>query len=199
MRQALDAFAANLQRVRELGALYAALTQLTTPALDASDILRAQIVLGVSALDTYVHELTRLGILEILHGRRAATAALHRFQIPMSLHLNASGGVISPAEIDTAIRETHGYQSFQSPEKIADAIRLISDTELWNAVGAELGIQPKSARERLAVIVDRRNKIAHEADSDPSSPGARWPIHKPDVDASIVYLSEVCHSIFRVI
>ena len=28
----------------------------------------------------------------------------------------------------------------------------------------------------LALIVDRRNKIAHEADMDPTSPGSRWPI-----------------------
>lgn len=51
MLKAIETFRLNIQRVRHLGGVHRALLALTTTALDTSDILRAQIVLGVSALD----------------------------------------------------------------------------------------------------------------------------------------------------
>lgn len=199
MKAALDAFEVNIQRVRDLAGLVAALDTMTTPALDVSDLLRAQLVLGVSAMDTFIHELTRLGILESLRGTRPATPALSRFKIHLDLHLQASGGPIAITAIDAAVRESHSYLAFQQPDKIADAIRLISAVALWDAVGARLGRPARDIKEQLAVVVDRRNKIAHEADLDPSSPGARWPISKVDVDTATGFLDHLCHAIFVVV
>ena len=52
---------------------------------------------------------------------------------------------------------------------------------------------------RLKLIVDRRNKIAHEADVDPSYPNMRWPISKPDVDQSLAYIAQIGESIYVVV
>lgn len=62
MKEALDHFARNIANVREHDSLYKILRERITPALDLSDILRAEIVMAVSALDHYVHELVELGI-----------------------------------------------------------------------------------------------------------------------------------------
>jgi hypothetical protein len=199
MKAAIDGFETNIRRVRDLGALAAALATMTTSALDASDLLRAQIVLGVSALDAFVHELTRLGILEAVRGSRTPTPALQRFKIQLELHLQAAGGPIAVTSIDDAVRGNHSYVSFQQPDKIAEAIRLISTVDLWGAVGTRMKLAPLDVKQRLAVIVDRRNKIAHEADVDPSTPEARWPIAKPDVDSAISFLDGICHAIFGVV
>src|SRR3972149_7267748 len=83
MHSAIKQFRSNIERVRALGGLSEALSQLTTSAVDATDILRAQIVLAVSALDHYIHELTRLGMLEIFDGLRPSTNAFGRFQVTM--------------------------------------------------------------------------------------------------------------------
>jgi hypothetical protein len=48
---------------------------MTTVAIDVSDMLRAQIVLGVSALDHLVHEMARLGMIESAKGARQKTDA----------------------------------------------------------------------------------------------------------------------------
>ena len=72
------------------------------------------------------------------------------------------------------------FSSFQQPDKIADAIRLFSDVKLWQQVALELAIPEQDVKARLKLIVDRRNKIAHEADVDPSFPNMRWPITESD-------------------
>lgn len=48
---------------------------------------------------------------------------------------------------------------------------------------------------RIRLIVDRRNKIAHEADLDPSYPGSRWPITESDVASSCQFLSQIAEAI----
>jgi hypothetical protein len=66
MQSALNAFANNLERVRYLHALHASFSGRVTAVVGLSDLLRAEVVLAVSALDHYIHELTRVGMLECL-------------------------------------------------------------------------------------------------------------------------------------
>lgn len=84
------------------------------------------------------------------------------------------------AIFENAIRAQHSYATFQQPDKIVDAVRLFSNVSLWDAVAARLAITVKDAKNALALIVDRRNKIAREADIDPSFLGQRWPIEQSD-------------------
>ena len=70
--------------------------------------------------------------------------------------------------LENEIREKHSYKTFQKPDKIAEAIRLISDKQLWIEVGAKINKPAKDIKQELSLIVERRNKIAHEADIDPT-------------------------------
>ena len=65
MLSARSRFAANIGRARDLRALYINLTAATAGTLDLSDILRAAIVSSVSAFDALIHEITRIGMVEI--------------------------------------------------------------------------------------------------------------------------------------
>jgi hypothetical protein len=193
MLSAIEQFRENIARVRSLGGLTQALVSMTTSAIDASDILRAQYVLAVSALDYYVHEVTRLGMLEIFDGKRQPPPAFLRFRI--SLDCLSSGNVISRNDFDSEIRSQHGWIAFQHPDKLADAIRLFSDAKLWDCVSAEIGMKADKIKERLKLTVDRRNKIAHEADMDPTYPKARWPIAAADVNGVVEFLINVVEAI----
>ena len=51
----------------------------------------------------------------------------------------------------------------------------------------------------LSLMVDRRNKIAHEADIDPSYPGQRWPIDRLQVECTADLLEEIGGAVFKVI
>lgn len=198
MQKALDVFRDSLVRVDHLGGLHKALLTLTTQAVDASDLLRAQIVLAVSALDFYVHEVTANGMLEVFRGIRPSTAAFEKSRVSVGAMITGyPTGKTDWFEAD--IRERHSFLSFQQPDKIADAIRLFSDVKLWQSIAATLGQDEGTIKARLRLLVDRRNKIAHEADIDPSYPGARWPIADGDVTDSCKFLRELVDAIHAVI
>ncbi len=186
MLSALEHFHENIVRVRALGGLTEALVSMTTSAVDSTDMLRAQYVLAVSALDHYVHEVTRLGMLDVFDGKRAPPAAYLRFRI--SLGCLGAGQVVTRDDLESEIRTQHSFVAFQRPEKVAEGIRLISDIKLWDAVAARLGAKAECLKQTLSLIIDRRNKIAHEADLDPTYPKVRWPISAADVNGVVDFL-----------
>lgn len=198
MLTAIEAFRTSIVRVVQLGGLHDAILSLTTKALDPSDILRSQIVLGVSALDYYIHEITVLGMVEVFNGHRPATAAFRKYRISMD---SVIASTISRGNrwFESDVRERNSFLSFQQPDKIADAIRHFSDVKLWMEVGKIMAIQEADVKTRLKLIVDRRNKIAHEADLDPSYPGVYWPITKHDVDVSLQFISLLGECIHAVV
>lgn len=199
MNAALDAFNTSISRVRALHALYGIFAKQVTPVIDLSDVLRAEIVLAVSALDHYVHELARLGMLECWTGMRNGTDAFKRFPLPISVAVALSDPVIAQQTIKSEIRLRHSFLAFQHPDRIADAVRLFSDVRLWEEVANVLGMTAQEVKSLLVLIVDRRNKIAHEADIDPSYPGQRWPIDPEMVENTISTLETIGHAIFRVV
>ncbi len=198
MQRALDQFSANLDRARNLSGLGAALSSITTEAIDLSDILRASLVLSVSALDNFVHEFVRLGMLEVNAGKRPTTDAHLTFRVPLSAARTAMSDATQNEWLDQAIQQAHGWLSFQQPDKIADAIRLMSSVSLWSQVGIELGKPAKAVKVQLNSIVDRRNKIAHEADMDPTNPGQRWPIDSQIVREALDFVDSLATAIFKV-
>ena len=67
---------------------------------------------------------------------------------------------------------------------------------LWRGVAVRLGLSEVLIKDQLRLIVERRNKIAHEADIDPSFPGARWPISLQDTLDSINFIKIIGQAIF---
>jgi hypothetical protein len=198
MKAAHDQFLENLARARSLSGLAQSLAVLVTSAVDFSDILRAALVSGVSALDHFVHELVRIGMLEVHRGKRSATNAYLAFPLPLAATTAAIADTKNDDWLDQAVRDAHGWLTFQHPDKIADAVRLMSGVKLWEAVGAELGMPARTVKTRLSAIVDRRNKIAHEADMDPTSPGTRWHIDQQQVDDALKFIEQVSSAVLKV-
>ncbi len=189
MHPALLQLLANLQRARDIAALQSTLALQTTSALDSSDLLRASLVLQLSALDSYFHEAVRLGMLEVFGGSRARTKAFDSFAIMMADHQRAIHG--DTLWFDAAIRRSHGWKTFQHPDKIAEAVALASPVAFWDEVARIMGRPSKDVRGELVAIVERRNKIAHEADLDPTFPGTRWPISIADVSQSAAFVEQI--------
>jgi hypothetical protein len=166
--------------------------------VDLTDILRAEVVLALSGLDFFVHELTRLGMLECWSNERQRPDAFGRFQLPISSVNELMNPEAAEAALDIEIRRKHSFLTFQHPDKIAEAVRLFSNIKLWEAVAQHLRRQPNQVKASLSLIVDRRNKIAHEADIDPSFPGLRWPIDPAMVEGIFDEIEEIGRAIFSV-
>ena len=197
MQAAIDQFNDNIARVRNLQALYVALSAQVTTAVDLSDILRAAIVAAVSALDQFVHEIVRLGMIETWNANRPETRNFQDFSITLASARSVAAGAGPEDWLDYEIRVAHGWQSFQRPEKVAEAIRLISNTPLWDSVANVLKRPPADVRAQLELVVDRRNKIAHEADIDPSFPNTRWPIDPALTTDVADFIESLCKAIFQ--
>ncbi len=195
MRAALDQFNQNLERARNLANLAESLSKLTTDAIDVSDILRASLVLSVSALDHFVHEFVRLGMLEVHRSRRHTSEAHLSFKIPMSAVRVAITDTSQDDWLDQAIRDAHSWVSFQHPDRIADAVRLMSTVRLWEEVARVMGMTSKEIKTELKAIVSRRDKIAHEADMDPMNPGHQWPINVVLVTGALEFIEKLAAAI----
>jgi len=194
MQSAFDQFRISISRVRDLIAVHNSVKVISTSALDLSDILRAALVLSVSALDYYVHEVVRLGMLEIYNGSRSEPPAFSSFQVSLGSTRSLNN------LLEDEIRQRHSYKSFQQPDKIADAIRLISDKKLWEEVGSVMNRPAKDIKQELSIIVDRRNKIAHEADIDPTLDlGDRWSINEKLVNDAVNFIEQVVESIHSIL
>lgn len=194
MQQALNSFKECIERARHLGGLFSALSRLVTPVVDSSDLLRAQIVLAVSALDYFIHEITLHGMIETFEGNRPATDAFLKYKVSGSVCLAMVGQEVTAFMND--VKERNSFLSFQQPEKIAEAIRMFHGQPLWRGVAVRLGNSESTVKDQLRLVVERRNKIAHEADIDPSFPGVRWPITLQDTMDSITFIERVGQAIF---
>lgn len=198
-----DHFEAVWARCAQLSALHGYLEKNTSGVLQPDELLRAEWVARLSALDLYVHELVAQQMLEIFQGRRHVTPAFLRFQVSndtLNRVRSAASTSDAGAAFDLEIREQLGHLTYQDPEKIAEGVRLCSTVELWHAVALRMGASQatKTARAQtlkreLSLIVRRRNKIAHEGDLHPSTPREPLPLTKSDlsyVENTIKILAE---------
>ena len=199
MKTAIDQFRTNISRVRNLGTIFGALDSQTTLALDLSDILRAELVLAVSALDHFIHELVRLGMLEAYRGNRPRTKRFLKFKVSLENALTGIADNAGEGWIDSEIRTHNGYRTFQDPGQISEAIRLISNVPLWVNVSQRMGRAPEEVKEELHNIANRRNQIVHEADMIPSPFEERWPIDRMLVSNAVDMLEKIAEEIYNAV
>ena len=192
-----------------LAALHAYLAGHVTSVLKVDELLRAEWVARVAALDLYVHELVAQRMLRIHAGLLSPTTKYLSFRVSMETQARMLAGAGTPAGLaafDLSVREQLSYLTFQSPDKIGEAIRLCSPIELWGEVAifqgaseSERQAKAKSIKSTLAAIVSRRNKIAHEADLQPSIPREAWPISAQDLELVRSFIASLVPAIDAVI
>lgn len=195
MNAALTQFHGNIESARHLGVIFAAFEDKVTEAVNLDELLRAEIVLAVSALDCYVHDVVRLGMLRGLPAATGEPDAYLSFGVSLGFVkrlMRASSAADCAALLDAEVRRVHGFQTFQNADKISQALALIGIQSIWPKVAAPIGISASDVRTRLNLIVDRRNKIAHEGDIDPSlGIGNKYPIDLPTVVQTADFLESV--------
>ncbi len=208
MQRALNQFDNNLKAVKEMEALHIHLTNNLKLSNDLSDILRAQLVYAVSALDKLIHELVRIGMLKSFSGKRRKTSKFNNFSISLATHekirslaLNSNTIQLETPEriFELEIIQKHKYLSFQEPSNIADALSHIwEEKQKWQKIADFLGSTDHDVKTRLKSIVSRRNQIVHEADIDWQS-GLRTNIDPQDVTEAVEFIQQIGHTIFNLI
>lgn len=176
-----------------------------TSSLTPDELLRAEWVMRVSALDLYIHELVAQRMLDIFSGLRPVTPQYAKFHLTNSTLdriRRASNEIEARAAFDLEVRERLGRETFQTPDQISDAVRLFSTIELWNSIATHQGAThknkhsfAKSLKSSLSLIVERRNKISHEGDLQPISPRVPWPVNVADVKIVTDFIENLVFSL----
>jgi uncharacterized protein YutE (UPF0331/DUF86 family) len=135
---------------------------------DADDILRCQIVFLESALDFYLHEIVKYGILKMLKGEKPKTASYKNTIVFME---TLESAVKFPENIESIIEDDiinskYHSQTFMSCKGIKEIFSKITNTPVFKNVSIKLGMTEKELADKLEELYKRRNKIVHQSDRD---------------------------------
>jgi hypothetical protein len=212
MQKVFEQFDSNIKAVKEMDVLYYHLVNELKLPNDLSDILRAQFVYAVSALDKLVHELVRIGMLEAFKNQRVKTSKFNSFSISLETYskiqqVNESIPDILQLEtpeyfFEQEVIVKHKHLSFQEPDKIADALSFIWDEkQKWQKIAFAFdnpSVSDDSVKKKLKNIVSRRNQIVHEADIDFQT-NKRSEIDVVDVRDTVEFIYKLGNVIFNLV
>lgn len=215
MQRAFNQFKDSLKYVKELDALYVHLKDTLHLPNDLTDLLRAEWVYTISAMDKLIHELIRIGMIQAFQGSRIKTKKFLSFGISVDTYTNIASSIsttlqtnaqtnVPPPEppeywFEQEVIQKHKHLSFQDPDKISDGLSLIWDeNQKWNKLSQSIGIVENDLKTKLKTIISRRNQIVHEADLDLLS-GQRNTIDKADIDNVVPFIEALSEAIFNAV
>ncbi len=181
MFNALRLFEKNITESSQLVALFE-YTNEHLPNMNFDDLLRAHFVHAVSAFDKLLHDIIKIGMLEIFQERRQTTPKYLSEGISLEIHNKISKATIPPKEyyFESEVTKKLSYMSFQDPNKIADGLSLIwIEPHKWQVIANDMGVEMSKARTTLKTISTRRNQIVHEADINMAT-GKKYSIEKDE-------------------
>jgi hypothetical protein len=203
------AFTTNLAYARDLINAGQSLAGLQPGALDVGDLYRAAWVQAVSALDHWLHE--------ELYTRVAALAAntgpgmpqhLQKFELPLSVIEEVRLGEVPIADaVVDHVKARWSFVSLQNPRKITEALKLVTDEDVWGAAAALINawhhhatnLNANALKVRLSQVMERRNQIAHHADLEDGHLKQRHPIDAPAVTDAVDWIERIALAIATVL
>lgn len=165
MLQSHKRFVKLVQDTQNVETLYNYFEHSVVP-VDISDLLRWQWVQCISAFDKFVHDVVRVGMVEIFLRNRTPTPKYNTFQIDIQTYGDMINNIIDASLIfERKIILKHGFLAFQDPSKVADALSYIwNENDKWGKISNLMGMSKDDCTTYLRNIVIRRNQIVHEGD-----------------------------------
>lgn len=165
MLQSHKRFVKLVQDTQNVETLYNYFEHSVVP-VDISDLLRWQWVQCISAFDKFVHDVVRVGMVDIFLENRTPTPKYNTFQIDIQTYGDMINNIIDASLIfERKIILKHGFLAFQDPNKVADALSYIwNENDKWGKISNLMGMSKDDCTTYLRNIVIRRNQIVHEGD-----------------------------------
>lgn len=190
MYSALILFKANMEEAKNLSSLYEYLESSIKSPLSFDDLLRSQIVYSVSAFDKLIHDVIRIGIMEIFTNKRQPTPKYLAEPISTSIYNDLISATIPPKEyiFEQAIVKKLKIFSYQDPDKVSEGLSYIwEEKQKWKKIALKMEIDNETAKTTLKLIASRRNSIAHEADINPTT-NQKYSISKSECQSITEFL-----------
>ena len=215
MKNVYNNFIERIANIRELGNIYDQnITQYPLLTEILSDILRFQLVYVVSAFDRFMHDITRVNFIQSIQNKEVLTKKAENFNVPLSVILEIYQKTQFPLSfennmvlyLNNEIYKQHSFLVFQHPDKIKEALSLIwEENYKWQKIAENMTItlsgntnndKEKYLKQKVTLIVERRNQIVHEADIDLVTNQKRH-IDKRDITDYILTIEDLGNSIYK--
>jgi hypothetical protein len=205
MNSPLELFEKNLVSIAKLTNIYnVVVDQNVVVESDAEEILRAEIVLVVSAFDTYMHDLVREKILNGFFDGSYEELDFSKVDVSgdcLKKILEAKTDIEKKLLLGEEVRRLHALNSYQSPKSVEYVVGILNVKKIWSRLAEEFKKHTsfetytgENVKSELGLIINRRNKIAHESDYNPSA-FEKFSIERNDVDNVIVFMKTLVYSI----
>ncbi|MGP3981421.1 hypothetical protein [Streptomyces sp. KR80] len=204
-----QAFRTNLEYARKMILAGQSLAAFQSPVFDIGDFYRAAWVQAVSAIDHWFHE--------ELYRRVADLAAqdspgmpyqLTKFELPLAKVEDLRRGTTTLADaVSEHVKAKWANASLQNPRKISEALKLVTEEDIWAKAAVQLNawnhdrtsLTAQSLKKQYVAIMERRNKIAHDADLLDGDLKRRRPITDADVTDAIDWIERIALAIASVL
>ncbi|MEU3228613.1 hypothetical protein [Nocardiopsis alba] len=165
-------------------------------AAHPEDLYRAAWSQAVSALDHWLHqEVLEHAVALVRSPERPLPDRLAKLKMPFSTVEQMADNSVDSVFAEF-IEEEIRRDTYQRSKGIGEGLRLITHLnaqQIWERIAEGLGTNAAAARDRQDKIVDRRNRIAHQADLDRD--GRRTPMSADEVEAAVVWIESVAEQI----
>ena len=216
MKNYLKLFDDNVAQSRSLSTIYIYLRDgVHIEDMYNDYLLKAQLVNVVSAFDMFIHGIVKKGVIEIFNKTRKETPKFQSFvfqaktilkllEVMSPGYIPSSSDEIPDVILEKELSNKLSFMSFQSPDKVSDALSLIWDEpHKMQVLAIEMGIvgsndqdKLQKLKQELTTIIQRRNQIAHEGDINPATQMQRT-IELSDVKDATDFISSLGHAIFK--
>lgn len=196
MIKPIEQFKLHISEIKKMRDLYKYNLHILSPGIDIDGVLRSEIVFIVSALDQYIHQVILDRMVDIILNNRSNPSSFCKLLLGLdslnnilsTLNTGSITDVVPFIEQDIKIKLS--WRSFQQPDKINEALKMINDKNIWKEVSTLYGMTVNDIKERLSVIVKRRDCIAHEADFDPVN-NCQYPISPSVTKEAVNFIIDI--------
>ena len=153
----------------------------------------------MSALDKYIHDIVRFGMVEEFIGNKVKTKSYKGVKIDLSIASLIKNSPAPELEFSNEIQRQHSFKAFQDPDKISEALSLIwEEKHKWAVISLNMPytISENDLKTKLKNIVIRRNQIVHEGDCLSTQPPLQQQIiSKSDTIDVINFIKSIVNAI----
>ena len=182
-------FDQNILSAKECLSVFDGLSKLKV-GVNLDWLLRAAVVFGVSALDTYFHDKVKYRVGKFT--LNDLPPQLANFEIPIRELTAWDGAQRKGNALRNWVTDYLAVRPLQSPTSIADALKLAGIDSLWDR------IEPNKAHKSALLdqfnrIIRRRNQISHEGDREQSRRSGKKlrPIDRVSVNDWITFVEDL--------
>ncbi len=202
MEDIKNIFFKSIDNINNILALYDYLERNHFNAVDFSDILRWVWVQSLSVLDKFLHDIILKGMVIQFLDYGDMTEKLKNFKFTANQAKNLSS-ITDLLEREKIVRqifsERNNCETYQDPEKICDALSYIwNENHKLKKISSKMGMTDKYVKEKLKIIVSRRNQIAHQNDIQ-SHNFDKTPINKDNTKDVLVFIRNLGEAIYECI